>query len=130
MIASGVGIASIIYYCYYGINSKIFIYWTRTSMIPCFYILPIATVCILKWKAHCKILEIIGKSSFNIFLTQMVFYNEIVYGWLYSNVGSKYMQFAIIISCCLLGGIIFYLIENAITTKIVKYYREKTRNMN
>ena len=72
-----VGVAFIIAFCYFKLQPKIIIYWTSTCFLACLYLLPIADFLICRVHCSFKPAELVGKASFNIFLTQMVYF---VYG--------------------------------------------------
>ncbi len=110
-------------------------YWTGTSFIAALYIIPI--ICILV--KSCEIvhffpLEVIGKASYNIFLTQMVWY-----GIYYSTgapsisaiIENSFFQIIFNVSFCLLIGVVFYIIEQPITKWIInRIYNGKCKALN
>ncbi|MBE5867367.1 MAG: acyltransferase [Lachnospiraceae bacterium] len=115
-----IGIAFIVGVTYLGYSPIIIIHWSGTSFIGCLYMIPIIFLLIKKVK-NCRFmpLEIIGKASYNIFLTQMVWY----------GFGSWYLEKYIHNRAALLGmnllvcsgvGLIFYFIETPITKWIIK----------
>ncbi len=98
--------------------------WAGTSMFSAMYIIP---VFVLIWKIgygwKVKFLEIIGKASFHIFLTQMVYYamaKDYVYNLVFEHTKNYIIiVFTNIIICCVLG-ICFYYIEKPIGKLILK----------
>ena len=115
-----IGVCFIILVEYSSYNPKIIIYWTRTSFVACLYILPIAYNLLRKGsKFHCVPFEMLGKASFNIFLTQMVYYMYAA-NILYSYISNMYLRIIINIFICCVFGIIFYYVESFITKKIIK----------
>ena len=100
---------------------KIIIYWTRTSFIACLYIIPIAYF-VLRSKLKMQIypLEILGKSSFNIFLTQMVYYSYAT-GFVYKYISNVVLRNCVNLFICCSFGILFYYFETRLTKKIIKY---------
>lgn len=115
-VLSAIGFAFIILFKYTNYNPKIFKWWTGTSMFPVLFIVPIFGFLVEK---NIKFfpLEIAGKASYNIFLTQMVFYwilNERLQ-LIFMNI---YLNAFINIFICVMVGIVFYEIEYRITKKI------------
>lgn len=73
LITSTVGFIFIVTVCYLKYTPRVIIYWTRTSFVAVMYIVPIVLV-LFKKNIKCKLIELFGKASYNIFLTQMVYY--------------------------------------------------------
>lgn len=117
-----IGISYLIIVCYTGYKTRIITYWTSTSFLSAFYIIPIFYVLVDRFASKgFKTLEFIGKASYNIFLTQMVYYYEIA-PLIYKNIPSRKIQLLFNICFCLAVGILFYAAE----TKITKYIILKT----
>lgn len=113
------GIAYIVLVCYTPYEPRIIIYWTRTSFIAALYIIPVFHVLIKKCgTVSCKPLEVLGKASFNIFLTQMVWYNG-ASSLIYDNIKSRGAQLILNIVICLTAGTIFYILESSITRYVI-----------
>lgn len=74
MILMLVGIIFIIAYQYLGYEPVIITEWTGTSFVACLYILPIAAVLLRKISVGNRVVEVVGKASYNIFLVQMIYY--------------------------------------------------------
>ena len=105
--------------CYTSYQPKIIIHWTRVSFMGSMYFLPIMDWLIDNCRIKCKPLELLGQGSFNIFLTQMIFY------WLgapliYSCVSNRMLQLMICSIICIVIGMLFYFIEQPITKWVVK----------
>lgn len=121
-----VGIIFIIVVCYTAYEPYIIIYWTKTSFMAAFYIMPIF-YCLVNMKyvknIKCKLLELCGRASYNIFLTQMVYYCTFLPGYMQAHIGKMAVVFNTII--CLVVGTLFYFMEKPLTTWVVK----KTESM-
>ena len=113
-----IGLVYLIVICYGNYNPVIVNKWSRTSFISCFYIIPIAELLIAKLcKISFKPLEYLGKASYNIFLTQMVWYSFGM-GFISKIVANRVVQLLINIAICITVGLVFYMLENPITKKI------------
>lgn len=127
-ILSGfVGALWIFAFQYLGYQPKIIIYWAGTCLIAALWIVPIIWKIIKNDKLtnlHIKPLEYLGHASYNVFLTQMVFYNFAA-EQIYKYIESRWLQLALclVINCAI--GVIFYTFENIITNKILKYVKGK-----
>ena len=77
-----------------------------------------------KCNIRCKVLELLGKASYNIFLVQMFYYCYVA-NVVYSVIHNRMLQLIINICICVLGGIIFYVIEVPITEKIKNILLQK-----
>ena len=98
-------------------------YWVDTSMLCSAYIIPIVHI-LIKTKIHSKVMEFIGKASYNIFLIQMFYYFTIE-KLLIKYINNLKIEIPLSIIICLILGIIFYFIEQKITTKILNIFRKK-----
>lgn len=85
-------------------------------MFPVLFIIPIFGFLVDK-NIKFAPLEIIGKASYNIFLTQMVYYCYL-YGKIKETFGNIYLNAVASIAICVIIGIVFYEIENRITKKV------------
>jgi peptidoglycan/LPS O-acetylase OafA/YrhL len=120
------GAGWLIAYCYLGYQPIVIIYWSKTSLLAALWIVPIVWVLLKNPKLSqlkCKPLEEMGKASYNIFLTQMVFFSYAV-GTVYKIIPSRAVQLIICILVSMLVGYIFYLIESKITNRISKIFKE------
>jgi peptidoglycan/LPS O-acetylase OafA/YrhL len=120
------GACWLIAYCYLGYQPIVIIYWSKTSLLAALWIVPIVWVLLKNPKLSqikCKPLEEMGKASYNIFLTQMVFFTYAV-GTVYKIIPSRALQLIICILVSMLVGYIFYLIESKITNRISKICKE------
>ena len=113
------GISFIVAYCYLGYEPIILRYWTRTSFLACLYIMPIASYLILKFKKFSNIvLALIGKSSFHIFLTQMVWYYA-ADARISNHISSRPLHLLTNIFICVIAGIAFYMVSMPITKQTI-----------
>lgn len=87
------------------------------------FFLPIMNYLICNCRISFKPLELLGKASFNIFLTQMVFYYaaaEIVY----IVVPGRKLQLFVCLVACIVGGVLFYYVEQPITKLLINKVRK------
>lgn len=96
--------------------------WTGTSVFAVLFIIPVTLYLTKQTKIHNKMIELLGKASFNIFLVQMLYY------WYFANkfyalIHSTFLRLAFNIIVCCSFGILFYLAEYPITQRIVKKLR-------
>lgn len=110
----GVGALFLCMTCYWGYKPKILIDWTRTCFLSSMYIVPVVAIAIRKCEFRCRPLELLGKASYNIFLTQMVYFYAMS-KFVYRLVENKWLQLAISMIVCITGGILFYYVETPIT---------------
>ena len=101
----------------------ILVHWTRVSFVGSMYFVPIMYVLISKCKIKCKPLEVLGAASFNIFLTQMVFF-WIGASFVYAYVPSRLLQLILCVVICVVTGVLFYYIEQPFTKWIMKKIRK------
>lgn len=113
------GTVFLIALCYLGYTPKLIIFWPRTSYAACLYIMPIIAILLNRCKRGFKPLEIIGKASFNILLTQMVYYMYFA-KYIYAAVDNKLIELLAGIGISLVIGVIFYYAEAPVTKFIVK----------
>lgn len=116
VISTLIGIAYMCAWLYLDYSPVIITYWQGTSFIACLYILPIS-ILLLKIPFRCKLLEALGKASYNIFLVQKIYYTGI--DFLYNIIENKMIQLFINIAVCTAAGLLFYFIETPITKFIL-----------
>lgn len=94
--------------------------WRGTSYMAALYVAPVVMIIINKFcKCSFKPLEQMGKASYNIFLTQLVYYSTV--SSVISNLlGSTFTNVVINVLVCVLVGMAFYIIENTITNRMIK----------
>ena len=111
-----VGLVFIIVVNYTGYTPYVIINWTTTSFVGVMYIVPIVMF-LFRRNLHCKALELLGKASYNIFLTQMAFYG--IYPYVpsfFAENTAVHLVYNIVV--CTVLGVLFYLIEDPITRNI------------
>lgn len=125
IICEIVGIGFILLVCYTNYSPRVITYWTRTSFMAALYIIPIV-VWSLKTlhKMKCAPLELLGKASYNIFLTQMVYY-AFAAGYVGERIDGRALQLLANLAICLGVGVLFYYIETPLTKKIISYTKNK-----
>ena len=88
--------------------------WADVCFIPCLFFIPIIAFFIEKEKITCKPLEEIGRASYHIYLTQMVYYNFVKKELVLSVINNQYLWCFISMTLCALSGLIFYKLERKI----------------
>lgn len=100
---------------YLGYQPKIMIYWIGTSALACLYVIPFGMLGLRHLTGwHCRPLEILGKASFHVFLTQMVWY-ACVFWKITELVSSRFLRFFLSIAASIFLGVIFYYVETPMT---------------
>lgn len=88
------------------------------SLMSAFYVAPILFLLITKFKdVKCAPLSLMGKASFNIFLMQMFYFNFAEN--MYSFIDSVPIRLLINTIVSVVVGVLFYLLENKLTTKVI-----------
>ena len=120
ILASLVGVVFIICTLYLDIDPVIVdIPWANVSYIACLYILPVMMFFIYYANLSSRLLAMMGKASFNIFLVQMLYYKffaDIVY----SHFDSLLYGVIISILLCSVTGILFYRIEQPLSSTLLR----------
>jgi len=105
--------------------------WTDTSCFAVLYAVPIFALLFSFKKLNCKPLQIIGNSSYGIYLIQMIFYFG-PHKILYKLIDKVYFRLPIILIICFLFGILYYKVENMIFQKTViklkEHYLSRSEN--
>lgn len=115
-----IGLTFLICHHYFGFNPLIFTMWSSTSCIAVLYVLPFLAFCVNRLGSlRIPPLEAIGKSSYNIFLIQMVYF-EYFEKYFVSCITSRFLLVLVNIAVCLALGIAFYLIDSKITNRVCK----------
>ena len=127
IILSAAGIVGVIYIVVYNYTDNIPIItnkWTTTSVFASLYIVPIMYFLIHHCKGlNNKVIELMGKASFNIYLVQMFYYmafSKVIY----SLFDSVPLRIIINLVSCVCVGIVYYYLEYPITKKVIKRIRE------
>lgn len=106
--------------------------WTTTSFPTAFFVIPIAILFIqieLKNNIFSKTIAKIGCASYNIFLTQMVYFNYVA-----PRVNTVLHNLSSILICmlnliiCSTAGYIFYFVESKLTKRILLLIHQKETN--
>ena len=102
--------------------------WTDTNVVAALWTIPLMWLVIKSPaldRVHNRLLEAMGKASYNIFLVQMVYYgymgdaiNAYIGDWLILGAAFNLVL-------CVSLGLLFYRIENPITTKLIAFVRQK-----
>ncbi|SKB96467.1 Peptidoglycan/LPS O-acetylase OafA/YrhL, contains acyltransferase and SGNH-hydrolase domains [Lachnospiraceae bacterium] len=121
-----VGMLWLIGFKYMGYQPKVIIYWSGTCMLAALWTAPVVDFLLRNEKIsqmRCKPLEEVGKASYNIFLTQMVFYasaRSIV-----NKIPHRALSLIFCIGVNVIVGLIFYKIESKITKAFSAYVKNK-----
>ena len=113
------GVIYIIVFQYFGYTPFFMKYWTGTSMFACMYIIPIVSLLIRCDRIKFAPIELLGRASYNIFLSQMVFYAFFA-DLIYSVLNNMFLQLLISILICVLSGVGFYFLETPFTRKLIR----------
>ena len=118
-LAGVMGAVYIIGFNYYGLTPVFTEQWKTTCVFAVLFIVPIMKLLVEHPSLNNRLLQTIGKASFNIFLTQMMYY---AYGApLLGRLHIPFLGQLIInyLMCCSLG-VLFYIIESPFTKKVIK----------
>ena len=124
----GAGVAYIIVFNYTAAEPWITNQWTTTSVFAVLYLIPIMIYLMGQKQIHCSVIELLGKASYNIYLTQLGWY------WaaarrVHDAAGIGILSLAIDIAACSLLGVIFYKIENPITRRLTGKLKTGTKSL-
>lgn len=92
-------------------------YWVSTSFVAVLYFIPIAWFLIKRAHFKFKPVELLGRASYNIFFTQMIYYYCFAPS-IYQSIPNKTLQMIISILICTNVGILFYYLETPISNWI------------
>lgn len=118
-----IGAAYIFIMCYTNYDPLFFVYWRGRSMIGCLFIIPFVYTILKKTNLNCKTLELLGKASYNIFFTQMLYY--LFFNKIYDQITNDMLILCVSVLICSLVGIVFYSIESPITNNLIEKIGEK-----
>ena len=122
------GFCWLIILCYTSYKPMVFQpYWKNTAFFPAMFIIPIVGWLIEKTQLKCKPLELLGKASFNIYLTQKIFYYgmETLFDGHFPFIYSTWVQCLVNLVLCFAIGILFYYIETPLTKTLLQKMRKK-----
>ena len=97
-------------------------YWTATSFLTSLHAIGLFSVLkdrVLRFRP----LEFLGKASYHIFLTQMVFFNGVPL--LEGIITSRPLRYLVCITVCLLAGVLFYVVEQPLNRLCVRAFTGK-----
>lgn len=117
-----VGAISIYLNSFKGISLFFITSWRSTSFLTSLFAIPVFYY-LIKLDLHCKPLELLGKASYNIFLVQMVFFGFGVRHVVSMFISNPIVHFITCLMICLVGGVVFYFVENPITKVFIKFYK-------
>ncbi len=128
ILSCGTGIIFIFFTSYMAYEPRLFIYWTGTCCIAVLYVIPLLGAVIrskMFYNIHIVGLAHIGRASFHIYLFQMVYYRfaENKLHPLFPNDGVALISS---IAICLLGGVMFYVLEGSISRQLFSFLMERT----
>ena len=111
------GLVYIVVFRYLGFVPVVTTKWTKTSFIACMYIMPVFAFMVKNCRFRCRPLEMLGKASFNIFLTQMIYY--LAAGSFYRRIPGRMMQLLVSVGLSTVCGVIFYMAETPVSKRIL-----------
>jgi len=118
LIACLVGFTFIVGYSYYGVRLPFFVFWTGTSCVAAFYILPLIRYVVQRMTFSFPVFSVLGRASFNIFLVQMAYYAFVdMFG---VTVGIPLVDLGIVAIVCCCIGVLFYRVTEFIQIPIKK----------
>lgn len=122
VISFVVGFIYILVTKYFGYQTKIINNdWRGTSFMAALYIAPIVMFIVYKFGAFSfRPIELVGKASYNVFLTQLVYYST-ASGLITKFTDNIAIHVIFNVVVCVLAGIVFYLIEDKITKRIIQW---------
>ncbi len=102
--------------------------WITTSVFAVLFIVPVMLRLMKPNHISNRLLETLGRASFNIYLIQMVWYWDCngLAEMLNKAVPTIALRLVVIITVCCTLGVLFYRIENPITQRIIKKIRTRT----
>lgn len=119
VLCLAVGTGYIVATRYMGYSPPITNFWTQTSIWACLFIIPLLGPLIIN-NASNRVLETVGKASYDIFLVQMVYYYK-ASGFVYAHVEARALQLLINFVVCVSVGLLFHYVETPITKLIHKW---------
>ena len=85
--------------------------WADVNFVACFFFCPVIAFFIGRNEVHFKPLEYLGKASYHIYLTQMMYYNFIKREIMISYIGNPYSWCLLSLFIILSIGLLFYWTE-------------------
>lgn len=118
-----IGVVSVYLNTYKGVSLFFITSWRSTSFLTSLLAVPVFYH-LIKLELSCKPLELLGKASYNIFLVQMVFFRFGVRHVISMFVSNPILHFVLCLMVCLVGGVVFYLVETPITKACIGAYKK------
>ncbi len=103
---------------YLGYTPTFIRFWISTCFVACLFILPLTMLLLKNCNFGFKPLEIIGKASYHIFLTQMFYFYDP--SLIYNAISNRWIEMVVSLVICIFGGVLFYYIEKPLTATITK----------
>ncbi len=118
LLSLGIGISYIIAHSYHRWTPVFFNNgWADVNFVACLYFCPIIGFLLSKEKMHFKPLEQIGKASYHIYLTQMIYYNFVKRDIAIQYFKNPYLWCLFSMIVCTFIGLSFYQTEMKIRQK-------------
>lgn len=108
---------------YTAYQPKILTYWTSTSFLTSFWFMPCISRLLKAEIFRCAQLESIGKASFHIFLTQMVFFDA-AFDNICRITSARAVQLLLFFSVSIIVGMAFYYAESYLTNYIFGHLKD------
>ena len=94
--------------------------WADVNFVACFFFCPVVAFLLSHKNMHCKPLEYIGKASYHIYLTQMVYYNFIKRDIMVAKLTCPYKWWFFSMIIIVFIGLSFYQLEILIRRSLQK----------
>lgn len=113
------GFAFILFSSYYGLYIQYIDYWKGTSLFGCLFIAPIVGFGVTRLQNwHFAPLELLGKASYYIFLTQKVYYSH--GRQIYLRIPGEKYDFLVTMVICIVAGVLFYAVVEPVNTRVCR----------
>lgn len=123
VLSFAIGTTFIIVTQYAGYKPIIFTFWTKTCCIAVLYIISLIGAAVRsEWLQTFRFppMEFLGKATYHIYLFQMVYYG-LAAQRVYAVLPSTAAELAFSILFCLVGGVLFYLVETRISRRFMPF---------
>lgn len=119
-LSMAIGFIYIVAHSYYQWTPVIFNPgWADVNFVVCLFFMPIIAFIIQKEKITCKPIELIGRASYHIYLTQMIYYNFAEKEIVMSLLHNQYIWVGFSLLICVFFGLCFYQTEKKIRSKLL-----------
>lgn len=112
---------------YFGFEPPIFDYWKNTNLYATFFIAPTIIWILQKNRIKCRLVEVIGRASYHIFLTQMIYYAG-YYTKICATINNRWSQLVLGVGICVVIGILFEAIDRLIIKNFVSEVQKRIAN--